>query len=115
MTAFSPTDFTEHFVHADGFRIRYLECGRGEPLVWFHGAGGVRISRSHTLLAEDFRVLHFEVPGFGNSAENTRAQSIQELADTLAAAISAAGLDRFNLIGNSFGGRLALWLAIAHQ
>jgi pimeloyl-ACP methyl ester carboxylesterase len=112
--SFSPSDFTEHFVDADGFRVRYLECGRGEPLVWFHGAGGVRVSRSHALLAEDFRVLLFEAPGFGSSDKNVRTQSIQELADTMAAAISAAGLERFNLIGNSFGGRLALWLAIAY-
>ena len=110
---FSPADFTEHFVDADGFRIRYLECGRGEPLVWFHGAGGVRVSRSHALLAEDFPVLLFEAPGFGNSAENNTTQTIQELADTMVAAISTTGLDRFNLIGNSFGGRLALWLAAA--
>jgi pimeloyl-ACP methyl ester carboxylesterase len=59
-------------------------------------------------------VLLFEAPGFGNSAENNKTQTIQDLADTMAAAISGAGLDRFNLIGNSFGGRLALWLAIGH-
>jgi pimeloyl-ACP methyl ester carboxylesterase len=110
----SPADFRERFVDADGFRVRYLECGRGEPLVWLHGAGGVRISRSHALLAEDFRVLLFEAPGFGTSAENTRTQSIQELADTMAAAITSAGVERFALMGNSFGGRLALWLAIAN-
>jgi pimeloyl-ACP methyl ester carboxylesterase len=115
MTTLSPADFTEHFVDADGFRVRYLECGRGEPLVWFHGAAGVRVSRSHALLAEDFRVMMFEAPGFGNSAENSRTQSIQQLADTMAMAISATGLDRCNLGGNSFGGRLALWLAIAHE
>jgi pimeloyl-ACP methyl ester carboxylesterase len=114
MTAFSPADFAEHFVDADGFHIRYLECGRGHPLVCFHGAGGLRISPAHALLAAKFRVVLFEVPGFGQSPENDRTESIQDLADTMATAISNIGLDRYALMGNSFGGRLALWLALAY-
>ncbi len=107
-------DFREHFVDADGFHIRYLECGEGEPLVCFHGAGGLRVSPAHVLLAEKFRVVLFEVPGFGTSPENNRSQSIQDLADTMAAAIAGIDIDRCAVLGNSFGGRLALWLAIRH-
>jgi pimeloyl-ACP methyl ester carboxylesterase len=114
VTTFTPSDFTEHFVDADGFRVRYLECGQGPPLVHFHGAGGLRVSPAHTLLAQDFRVLLFEAPGFGSSAENKRSQTIQEMAESMAAAVQATGLEQYALMGNSFGGRLALWLAIAH-
>jgi hypothetical protein len=39
--------FVERFVVADGFRIRYLEAGQGEPLVWLHSAGGPNLSRAH--------------------------------------------------------------------
>jgi pimeloyl-ACP methyl ester carboxylesterase len=106
------SEFSEHFVDVDGFHIRYCEAGDGEPVVHFHGAGGVRTSRSHELLAERFRVILFETPGFGKSAVNERSKSVQELAGTMGQAVSAIGLDRFNLMGNSFGGRLALWLAI---
>lgn len=105
-------DFREHFVEADGFRIRYLEAGTGEPLIVFHGAGGVRVSGGHELLAEKRRVMLFEAPGFGESAENTRSQSMQDLAESMAKAALALGLDRFDLAGNSFGGKLALWTAI---
>jgi pimeloyl-ACP methyl ester carboxylesterase len=104
--------FTEHFVEADGFRIRYMEAGDVEPLVHFHGAGGLRVSRSHELLAEQYRVILFETPGFGTSPVNDRTATIQELARTMAQAIASLGLDRYNLMGNSFGGRLALWLAV---
>ena len=31
--------FTEGYIEADGFRIRYQEAGQGEPLVSLHGAG----------------------------------------------------------------------------
>jgi pimeloyl-ACP methyl ester carboxylesterase len=37
---------------------------------------------------------------------------MRDLARTMAEAASALGLDHFNLLGNSFGGRLALWLAL---
>jgi hypothetical protein len=47
--------FREAFVEADGFKIRYMEGGDGPPLVQFHGAGGLRLSRAHDLFAEQFR------------------------------------------------------------
>ena len=104
--------FKEGYVEADGFRIRYKEAGQGEPLVSLHGAGGMRIYRSHALLAERYRVIAFEVPGFGESPANERSQSMPELALTMAEAVTNLGLDRFNLMGHSFGGKLALWMAI---
>jgi pimeloyl-ACP methyl ester carboxylesterase len=106
------TLFTEAYVEADGFRIRYKEAGQGEPLVSLHGAGGMKIYRSHALLAEQYRVIVFEVPGFGQSPINGRSQSMPELAHTMAQAVTNLGIERFNLMGNSFGGKLALWLAV---
>ncbi len=106
--------FNEDYVEADGFRIRYREAGSGCPLVTLHGAGGLRVSRSHELLAENHRVIVFEVPGFGASAANERSGSIRELAATMAQAATNIGLDRFSLMGNSFGGKLALWLAVQY-
>ncbi len=104
-------DFTEGHVEADGFRIRYAEAGHGTPLVHLHGAGGLRVSRAHDLLAKHFRVIAFEMPGFGPSPENTRTQTMPEMALTMARAADALGLDRYNLWGTSFGGKTALWLA----
>ncbi len=105
-------DFAERYVDADGFRIRYLEAGQGEPLVWFHGAGGVRRSPAQDMLAQHHRVLLFEVPGFGRSAVNERSQSIADLARTMLDATTALDLGPFNVLGHSFGGRVALWLAV---
>jgi pimeloyl-ACP methyl ester carboxylesterase len=103
--------FAERTVEADGFQIRYLEAGQGEPLVWLHGGGGLHLSRAHDLLAEQFRVLAFEVPGFGTSPANTRSASYPALAATLVEAIRRLDLERIHLWGTSFGGRLAVWLA----
>ncbi len=104
--------FREGFVEADGFRIRYMEAGEGPALVHLHGAGGLRLTPAHNLLARQFRVIAFEMPGFGKSAENTRTKSMPEMAATMAAAADKLGLDRFDLMGTSFGGKTALWLAL---
>ena len=104
--------FSEGFVEADGFRIRYMQAGQGTPLVHLHGAGGMRMTRAHDLLSKRYRVIVFEMPGFGSSAENTRTQTLGELAATMGSAVSALGVDRFNLMATSFGGRVALLLAL---
>jgi pimeloyl-ACP methyl ester carboxylesterase len=111
-TAVPDVHFAEGYVEADGFRIHYQEAGEGEPLVNLHGAGGMKLYRSHALLAVQYRVIVFEVPGFGQSPANERSQSMPNLALTMAQAVANLGIERFNLMGNSFGGKLALWLAI---
>ena len=105
-------EFVEGHVEADGFRIRYLEAGEGAPLVHLHGAGGLRLTRAHELLAQRFRVVAFEMPGFGNSPENRRSADMPALAATMAEAAQNLGLDKFALMGTSFGGKAALWLAV---
>jgi pimeloyl-ACP methyl ester carboxylesterase len=111
--------FVERYVEADGFRVRCLEAGPtgGEPgadlpLVCFHGAGGLHLSRAHDLLAERRRVIVLETPGFGGSPPNERSESCAELARSLAEAVTALGVERYGLWGHSFGGRLACWLAV---
>jgi pimeloyl-ACP methyl ester carboxylesterase len=104
--------FSEGSVEADGFRIRYLTAGEGPALVHLHGAGGLRLTPGHDLLSRQFRVIAFEMPGFGQSPENTRTQSMAELAATMAKAVAQLGIDRFNMMGTSFGGKTALWLAL---
>src|SRR5204863_9891121 len=88
--------FREGHVEADGFRIRYMEAGQGTPLVHLHGAGGLRLNPAHELLARRCRVIAFEMPGFGQSPENTRTRSMAELASTMGLAIKNLGIDVFD-------------------
>jgi pimeloyl-ACP methyl ester carboxylesterase len=104
--------FREGYVEADGFRIRYMAAGEGAALVHLHGAGGLRLTPGHELLRRRFRVIAFEMPGFGLSAENSRTRNMFEMAATMAMAIERMGVDTFSLMGTSFGGKTALWLAL---
>lgn len=107
------SSFQEKYVDSDGFHIRYLEAGSGPPLIWMHTAGGLRLSRAHELLAEKYRVIAFEAPGYAPGQPNERSQSLAELGSILVKAANSIGLERFNLWGTSFGGALALWTTIA--
>ena len=104
--------FREGFADADGFRIRFMEAGEGTPLVHLHGAGGMRLTGAHDLLSRRHRMIVFEMPGFGQSPENARTQTLSELAATMASAVSGLGIERYNLMSTSFGGRVSLWMAL---
>jgi pimeloyl-ACP methyl ester carboxylesterase len=106
--------FVELRVEADGFSIRALERGVGETVVYFHGGGGLHVSPGLALLAERHKVIAFELPGFGESPENTRPQSLDELAETMVQAVDAAGVATFTLLGTSFGAAVAVRLAVSH-
>jgi pimeloyl-ACP methyl ester carboxylesterase len=88
-----------------------MQAGDGPPLVHLHGAGGLRLTAAHDLLSRRFRVIAFEMPGFGASPENRRTQTMPEMAATMVAAMTAVGLNSCYLMGSSFGGKVALFLA----
>jgi len=107
--------FTERFATADGFRVRYLEAGTGEPLVMLHGGGGLdtEFDESHALLARHHRVIAVEMPGW-STEPNERTQSFHELARTIVAVIDEIGIDRFRLFATSIGTAVSLWIAVDH-
>jgi pimeloyl-ACP methyl ester carboxylesterase len=108
--------FVERKVDADGFTIRYLEAGSqsdgADPLVCLHGAGGLRLSPMHEMLARTHHIIAFETPGFGSSPANERSRDMAELAATLCTAVAALGIRSYNLMGTSFGGKLATHVAL---
>ncbi len=105
--------FKESEILADGFTIRYQEAVSGDPLIYIHGAGGFRLSEAHDLLAQSYRVIALEIPGFGASQENLRSDSLASLAWSLNQALSALDISKANLMGSSFGAKLVLEMAMA--
>jgi pimeloyl-ACP methyl ester carboxylesterase len=98
--------FTEAFAEAGGFRIRYRQAGNGHPIIWLHEDGGLRLSPSHALLAQTFRVVALELP------EKRPSGSSEDLARHVNAAVAALGIERYSVLGTSFGSMVALWMAI---
>jgi pimeloyl-ACP methyl ester carboxylesterase len=105
-------------VDAGGFKTNYLEAGQGAPVVLVHGSGpGVTAYANWRLtipdLARHFRVLAPDMAGFGFS-EKPGTYSMEAWVEQLVGFLDAVGLDRVSLVGNSFGGGLALRVAADH-
>ena len=107
-------------IQAAGIATNYHDVGSGFPALLIHGSGpGVSAWANWRLvmpaLSERLRVIAPDMAGFGFSE---RPAGISYDLDTwVAQAISvldALGLEQADVVGNSFGGALALAMAIRH-
>lgn len=93
------------------FRIEYRQFGDGEPLVYFHGAGGVfRNAAFMPALGQRFRILAPSRPGYDGST-GTCANSREE-AEVMATFIRQTTDAPVHLVAESAGGAAGCWLAI---
>ena len=106
------------FLDLDGERLHVLDKGVGPPVVMIHGLSGQMGNFTHSLvdrLCKDFRVVAFDRPGSGYSTRSAKSPAgVRAQAETLAKAIRALKLDRPVVVGHSFGGAVALTLALDH-
>jgi pimeloyl-ACP methyl ester carboxylesterase len=92
--------------------LQYFEAGEGEPLLYLHPAGGVRRSQVLEGLAQSFN-LHVPVmPGFEGSAFHPGIDSRRSLGAMAGEFIDRVIGARCDVMGWSFGGAVALWLAL---
>jgi pimeloyl-ACP methyl ester carboxylesterase len=109
---------TSKFVDVDGFKIHYHEAGAGEPLVLIHGggpgaSGWSNYNRNIGPLAERFRVIVPDLPGFGRSDMKPRDQNTWEwYGPMMGRFLDALGIARAHFVGNSLGGATTLMLAL---
>jgi 2-hydroxymuconate-semialdehyde hydrolase len=107
-------------VDAGGIRTNYHDQGQGAPVLLIHGSGpGVTAWANWRLnlpeLAKSFRVLAPDMLAFGyTEAPNERITDKSVWVHHLLAFLDAMKIDEVSLVGNSFGGALALAFMIAH-
>jgi len=102
------------------FKTNYHDVGQGYPVVFLHGSGpGVTAwanwNKMFPLLNEDFRLLAPDMLGFGfterpqNAVHNMNVW-VQQVIDFF----DAMNIEKAHLVGNSFGGALALTMAVKY-
>lgn len=106
------------FVDVPGARLHVREQGHGPALLLVHGLGGQMAHFTYDVarqLAHHYRVVTVDRPGSGYSTRRpgTRA-GLREQADALAALIDRLELEHPLVVGHSFGGAVALALALDH-
>ena len=109
-----------HSIVADGIRTNYHDVGSGHPLLMIHGSGpGVSAWANWRLvmpeLAKQARVIAPDMVGFGFTDRPAgQRYDMDAWVRQAVGLLDALGIERTDLIGNSFGGALALALAIRH-
>lgn len=98
-------------------QLSILSAGAGDPVLLIHGLGATKGSFLPTVaaLADSFRMIALDLPGFGDSVKPVGApyhppffaRAVVDLMDALA-------VPRAHMIGNSMGGRVALELGLRH-
>jgi pimeloyl-ACP methyl ester carboxylesterase len=110
---------TSHDVAARGARIRFVEAGSGAPLILLHDYLASRVVWDDVLpgLAEHFRVIAPDLPGFGESEKPPPGRyryGFEAFSESLVDLIAAVGLGRVSLCGHALGGAIALTIAATH-
>ena len=107
-------------VSAHSIRTNHLEAGTGDPVVLVHGSGpGVSAYANWRLtmpaLAGGLRVLAPDLVGFGFTERPPGIEyGLRTWTDQLLGFLDALGLEKASIVGNSFGGAIALSLADRH-
>ena len=100
-----------------GLKTRWIRRGerRGEdlPILVLHGWGAhLEAIESIVLALEgETEVLALDLPGFGASEPPRETWGSEDYARFVLAFLDAQEIDRCHVVGHSFGGRVAVWLA----
>lgn len=108
-----------------GMKINYRIIGpafakasagkKGKVLLLLHGWGvGMSKEKYRELsckLANKYKVVILDFPGFGGSSMPSKPWGVREYADLVGGFVDALNLKAFGIIGHSFGGRVAVKIA----
>jgi len=98
----------------DGFEVEYEVRGTGEPVIFVHGS---HVAEAHKCLMsepalKEFRLIRYHRRGFAGSTHPDGSLSIAEQAADCAALLRLLDVERAHVVGHSYGGAIALQLAL---
>lgn len=106
-----------YFTTIDGADIGYRKDGTGPTVVLIHGTGGDGASNWDLVtedLSKDHTVIRPDYAGSGQTVDDGRALTVNYLALQVMAAVDAAGLETYTLVGFSLGAAIAARIAADH-
>ncbi len=111
------TPFVARYIRVDGTNIRYIDSGRGTPVIFLHGLGASIYawrSTAPAVEAAGFRVLAFDNRGAGFSEKPAHGYGNADYVRLLIAFMDSLHLPDAVLVGHSMGGAIAAECAILH-
>lgn len=114
-------DSTSRVTEIDGHALHYHDAGSGPALVLLHGggpgaSGWSNFHQNVPGLSRGRRVLVVDQPGYGLSTkvapeDECRSEMAMRMVVGL---LDELGIEQADILGNSFGGRTALQIALVH-
>ncbi len=101
-------------IRVNGVDLWHRVTGEGEPVVQIHGAGFGHFNLDPVTPAiadAGFRVVDFDMRGYGASEKPLQHYDMEVWADDLAALQDALGIDQAHVHGTSMGGMIAIAFA----
>lgn len=104
------------FLELNGLSIHYVHAGagKGAPVVLLHGFGGWTRDWQATLpaLGRQHEVIALDLPGWGLSEKPSDLDySLEAQAHLVLDMLDHFGLDQVDLVGNSMGGGISIYIA----
>jgi pimeloyl-ACP methyl ester carboxylesterase len=118
--ASAQTPAADLFFDSGGVKIRYVDAGRGEPVVLIHGfASSIDANWGQTkvldALSKDFRVVALDVRGHGKSDKPHDAASYGlAVVEDVTRLLDYLHIARAHIVGYSMGGAIAGKLITVH-
>ena len=101
----------------DGLTTGTAVLGEGKPVLALHGWGGAIHSFwpvAEQLAPRGYQVHVLDLPGFGASELPPHPWGVADYSRFVRCYLDSAGIERADLLGHSFGGRISLVLAAEH-
>jgi pimeloyl-ACP methyl ester carboxylesterase len=106
--------FTEHVAELSSGPVHYQKGGSGPPILHLHPAAGPRLTPVIEQLAGRHTVYVPATPGFNGTPKHASVTGMTGLAELMAEFARKICGGSCDVVAESFGGWVALWLAVKH-
>jgi pimeloyl-ACP methyl ester carboxylesterase len=102
-------------ISINGKNLAYEVRGNGEPVLFIHCgfvADGFTPLMNDSSLSEGYRLINYHRFGYGQSDRETSQVTVAQQAADARALVDELGISRAHIVGHSYGGVVALQLAL---